>query len=62
MKQISEIIQGNEDTLFARVLEHLRIAEVSRRKIAEFEIHKSDAIDKLIDISYRFLLEAGYYE
>ena len=62
MKQICEIIQGNEDTLFNRVSEHLRIAEVSRRKIAEFEIHKNDPIDKLIEVSYRFLLDAGYYE
>lgn len=62
MKPISEIIQGNEDTLFDRVLYHLRVAEISRRKIAEFEAHKNDSLEKLLDISYRFLLDAGYYE
>jgi hypothetical protein len=37
MRAINEILQGNEQTLFYRVLLHLQMADCSPRYLREFE-------------------------
>jgi uncharacterized protein YukJ len=61
MKQICTIIQGPESTLFNRVLLYLQRAGVSRRYLQEYEKAEGKPLEELLDISYKFLTESGYY-
>jgi len=66
MNSISTVLQGNEQTLFSRVLNQLQLSGCSRRYIQLFEAHKDDyqkgRIDELIELSEGYLEALGYWK
>ncbi len=61
MKPTIEIIQGNENTLFDRVSIYLQSQNCSKRFLDNWDTHRNDNIDQLIDASYRALEAVGCY-
>jgi hypothetical protein len=59
MNCIDSIIQGNESSLFSRVYEELRQCDASQKTLAEYEKHRNDPLEELIEVSYNLLLAIG---
>jgi hypothetical protein len=59
MKSIPDIIQGDEETLFNRVYSSLEHLGCSRKGLKEFEGHRNDDVEEMIDVSCDFLSACG---
>lgn len=59
MNSVDSIIQGNESSLFERVYEELKRCDASKKTLADYEKHRNDPLEDLIEISYDLLLNLG---
>jgi hypothetical protein len=59
MNSVDSVIQGNESSLFDRVYEELEKCNASKKTLADYESHRNDPLEELIEISYALLLELG---
>jgi hypothetical protein len=59
MNSVDSVIQGNESSLFDRVYEELKKCNASKKTLADYESHRNDPLEELIEVSYEFLLSLG---
>ena len=61
MTSTAAIIQGNESTLFQRVYNELDKSGCPQQTLTEFEKHRNDELEPLIEVCCSFLSEFGYW-
>jgi hypothetical protein len=59
MNSVDSVIQGNESSLFDRVYEELKKCNASQKTLSDYESHRNDPLEELIEVSYEFLLSLG---